>query len=56
VPGPDGRHLDDVALDQLDTLVLAEDARLRHPVILRDREEPARHLDLDRHRQPPAPG
>jgi hypothetical protein len=55
VPVTEGRHLDDLALDQLDTLVLAEDAGLSHPVILLHGEEPARELDVDSHRQPPEP-
>src|SRR5207244_9477899 len=55
VSGVDGRHLVDLALDQLDTLVLAENAGLRHPMILVHREEPACELDLDSHRPPPEP-
>jgi hypothetical protein len=53
VPWADGRHLDDLALDQLDALVGTEDPRLRHPVVLLHREQPARELDLDGHREPP---
>lgn len=34
----DGRHLDDLAPDQLDAVVLAEDADLGHPVVVRPRE------------------
>ena len=49
VRGADGRHLDDLALDQLDPLVLAEDAGLRHPVVLVHGEQPARKLDLHGH-------
>src|SRR5262245_51411030 len=30
----DGRHLDDLALDQLDAIAFAEDADLGHPVVL----------------------
>jgi hypothetical protein len=47
--------LDDLALDQLDTLVRAENPGLRHAVILLHGEEPARRLDIDRHRLPPQP-
>jgi hypothetical protein len=38
----DGRHLDDLALDQLDAIVFAEDAHLDHPVVLRPRETSSR--------------
>jgi hypothetical protein len=38
VSGADRRHLDDLALDQLDALVGMKDARLSHAVILVDAE------------------
>jgi hypothetical protein len=40
MPASDGRHLDDLALDQLDALPGAQNAGLGHPVILVDRETP----------------
>jgi hypothetical protein len=42
VPRADRRHLDDLALDQLDALVGTEDAGLAHPVVRQCRE-----LELD---------
>ena len=53
VAAADGRHLDDLAPDQLDAVVFAEDAGLGHPVILRPREPSPRRRHLDRHRAPP---
>jgi hypothetical protein len=47
VDASDRRHLDDLALDELDPVVLAEDAGLAHPVIFIQREAPT--LELDRH-------
>jgi hypothetical protein len=41
VAAADGRHLDDLAPDQLDPVLLAEDADLGHPMVFRPRE-PAR--------------
>jgi hypothetical protein len=38
----DRRHLDDLALDQLDAVAAAEDADLGHAVILRSREASSR--------------
>jgi hypothetical protein len=35
VAAADGRHLDDLAPDQLDAVVVAEDADLGHAVVLR---------------------
>ena len=53
VPRADRRHLDDLALDQLDPLARMEDADLRHTVVFLDREQSARDLHLDGHCQPP---
>src|SRR4029450_1218216 len=47
VAAADGGHLDDLALDELDPVVLAEDAGLAHPVVLIEREAPA--PESDRH-------
>src|SRR6185295_7091053 len=47
VGAADRRHLDDLALDELDPVVLAEDAGLAHAVILIEREAPA--PESDRH-------
>jgi len=47
------RHLDDLAPDQLDAVVLPENADLGHPVILRSREAPSRCQRLDCHCAPP---
>jgi hypothetical protein len=46
----DGRQLDDLAVDELESLVLVEYAGLRHPLELVGREEPAGALDLSGHR------
>jgi hypothetical protein len=35
---PDGAHLDDLAVEQLDAIVLPQDAGLGHPVVFLDRE------------------
>jgi hypothetical protein len=45
---PDRCHLDDLAVDQLEPLILAEDAELDHPLVLVSRESP-RPLDVSRH-------
>src|SRR6185369_1977562 len=45
----DGRHLDDLAVDELDVILLGQDARLDHPRVLVHREQAPRSLDLDRH-------
>jgi hypothetical protein len=36
----DGIHLDDLPADELDPVVLIEDSRLAHPVVLVQREPP----------------
>jgi hypothetical protein len=43
---PDRRHVDDLAVNELDPVVLVEDAELTHPVILVQREPPAPDVDL----------
>src|SRR2546423_10774313 len=50
VTSADGRHLDDLAPDQLDPIGRFEDPHLAHAVVLRARELPPRRLDLDCHR------
>jgi len=47
----DRAHLDDLALDELDAVVLRENPRLHHLLVFLDGEEPARALDLDRPRR-----
>jgi hypothetical protein len=49
----DRRHLDDLAVDQLQPLVLAEDPELDHPLVLVGGESSGA-LDLDRHTQSPS--
>ena len=41
VAAANGRHREDLALDQLDAIVFAEDAGLGHPVVLLPRESPS---------------
>ena len=41
----DRRHLDDLALDELDPVVLADDAGLAHAVVLVEREAPMPERD-----------
>jgi hypothetical protein len=53
VAAADGRHLDDLAPDQLDPVVFAEDARLGHPIVLRPAEAPSCRRHLDCHGTPP---
>ncbi len=55
VASADRRHRQDLAADELDTLVLAQDADLGHPHVLVSREQAARALHLDFHGHPPAP-
>ena len=55
VAGTDGRHLDDLAADQLDPLRGLEDARVPHAVILLPGEQTSRPLHLCRHARPPRP-
>src|SRR6267142_3023684 len=47
VAAADRRHLDDLALDELDPVVLAQDPGLAHAVVFIERESPA--LERDRH-------
>jgi hypothetical protein len=53
VAAADGRHLDDLALDQLDAVVGSQDADLGHPIVSRPREAPSRRHHLHGHRHPP---
>jgi len=52
VPVADRRHLDDLSLDQLDALPLAQDAGPDHAVVLVHREAPSRQVRLGDHRAP----
>ena len=49
VSGADRAHADDLAFDELDAIVLREDAGLGHPVVLLGRERPPRDLGSHRH-------
>ena len=49
VATPDGRHLDDLALDQLDPVVFAEDADLGYPIVFLAAEASSRRRRLYRH-------
>ena len=40
VRAPDGVHPDDLAVNEFDAIVFAEDSGLSHPVVLLDREQP----------------
>jgi hypothetical protein len=41
----DGAHLDDFPIDQLDALILTEDAGLGHPIVLVNGEQSLRRLE-----------
>jgi len=56
VPSAYGRHLDDLAPDQLDPVSRLEDAHLAHPVVLLTGEESSCRRHLDRHRCPSLEG
>jgi hypothetical protein len=49
----DERHLDDLALDQLDAIIWSQDADLGHPVVLRPREASSRCHHFHGRRHPP---
>jgi hypothetical protein len=51
VPGADRRHLYDLSVDQLDPILVRQDADLGHPVIFVHGEPTFRQRD--RHRPPP---